>query len=158
MWKQGSEGAAFANGECTDVISGSTGCNSIKFIQSWCADHIKDEVELMTIIPARKEWSPCEELSENTANSPNVDSLQRQTTSISSFQLRQGTVKQTFVYILNDNMISGARYHLVATYSVISPASLPFGEAFFTLLASPKSQTLRSQLALSKRLAGLRSR
>jgi hypothetical protein len=62
------------------------------------------------------------------------------------------------VYILNDSMISGARYHRVATYSVIKPASLPPVGLVLTLLARPKSQTFRSQLALRRRLAGLRSR
>jgi len=64
----------------------------------------------------------------------------------------------TLVYILKESMISGARYQRVATYSVISPTSLPPGALVFTLRARPKSQTLRSQLAFNKRLAGLRSR
>lgn len=55
-------------------------------------------------------------------------------------------------------MISGARYHLVATYSVMKPVSPPFGSAVVTLLASPKSHTLRSQFAFSNRFEGFRSR
>jgi hypothetical protein len=77
--------------------------------------------------------------------------------------MKYGTVsehhgKLTFVYILKESIISGARYHRVATYSVISPASLVPGVVALTLLARPKSQTLRSQLALSNRFAGFRSR
>ena len=64
----------------------------------------------------------------------------------------------TLVYILNDSMISGARYHRVATYSVMKPASLPSGFVERVLRASPKSATLRSQFAFSSRLAGFRSR
>lgn len=66
--------------------------------------------------------------------------------------------KRTFVYILKESMISGARYHRVATYSVMSPASLPPGLVERVLRARPKSQTLRSQLAFRRRFAGLRSR
>ena len=69
-----------------------------------------------------------------------------------------GPGARTFVYILNDSIISGARYHLVATYSVIIPTSFPPSEpAAFTLLARPKSHTFRSQLAFTRRLAGFRS-
>src|SRR3954471_410940 len=59
------------------------------------------------------------------------------------------------VYSLKVSIISGARYHLVATYSVMKPelSSLEAAER-----ARPKSQTLRSQLALRSRLDGLRSR
>jgi hypothetical protein len=64
----------------------------------------------------------------------------------------------TLVYILNESMISGARYHRVATYSVINPASFPCAVEVLTLRAKPKSHTLRSQFALSKRFAGFRSR
>lgn len=62
------------------------------------------------------------------------------------------------MYILNDSMISGARYHRVATYSVMKPASLPSGFVERVLRASPKSATLRSQLAFRSRFAGFRSR
>jgi hypothetical protein len=56
-------------------------------------------------------------------------------------------------------MISGALYHLVATYSVMNPvAEFSTGSAVATERARPKSQTLRSQLALRRRLEGLRSR
>ena len=56
------------------------------------------------------------------------------------------------------NMISGALYHLVATYSVMNPVSPPFGSAVVTDRASPKSHTFKSQFALRSRLEGLRSR
>lgn len=71
---------------------------------------------------------------------------------------RRVNITLTFVYCLNVNMISGALYHLVATYSVIKPVSVPEGSAVLTERASPKSQTLRSQFALRRRLDGLRSR
>lgn len=62
----------------------------------------------------------------------------------------------TCVYMRKESMTSGARYHLVATYSVMKPCSL--GWAVTDDLAKPKSQTLRSQLAFSSRLEGFRSR
>jgi hypothetical protein len=53
-------------------------------------------------------------------------------------------------------MISGARYHRVATYSVIYPA---FSSGSIEKpRARPKSQILSSQSALTSRLPGLRSR
>ncbi|KAH3668815.1 hypothetical protein OGAPHI_002570 [Ogataea philodendri] len=58
------------------------------------------------------------------------------------------------VYSWNVSMISGARYHLVATYSVMNP-KLSSWEA--TERASPKSQILRSQLEFSSKFEGLRS-
>lgn len=62
-------------------------------------------------------------------------------------------------YCLKVSMISGARYQRVATYSVISPVSEPeVTSAVRTERASPKSHTLRSQLALSRRLDGFKSR
>lgn len=62
----------------------------------------------------------------------------------------------TWVYMRNESMTSGARYHLVATYSVMKPCS--FGWAVTDDLARPKSQTLRSQLAFKSRFDGFRSR
>src|SRR5271156_5363398 len=59
------------------------------------------------------------------------------------------------VYSLNVSMISGARYHRVATYSVMKP-ELSSWEA--AERARPKSQTFKSQLAFKRRLDGLRSR
>src|SRR5450432_1102528 len=60
-----------------------------------------------------------------------------------------------FVYSLKVNIISGALYQRVATYSVMKP-ELSSWEA--AERARPKSQTLRSQLALRSKLDGLRSR
>lgn len=54
------------------------------------------------------------------------------------------------VYSAHDRSSSGALYHLVTTYSVMYSFSL-------LVLASPKSQILRSQLAFSRMLLGLRS-
>lgn len=57
-------------------------------------------------------------------------------------------------------MISGARYHLVATYSVMKPWLAIWASAGSVSKprASPKSQILSSQSALTSRLPGLRSR
>mmetsp|Transcript_11809 Transcript_11809/g.41039 ORF Transcript_11809/g.41039 Transcript_11809/m.41039 type:complete len:223 (+) Transcript_11809:537-1205(+) len=55
------------------------------------------------------------------------------------------------VYSVQLSSSSGARYHLVTTYSVMYSFSL-------LVLASPKSHIFRSQLAFSRRLLGLRSR
>ena len=60
-----------------------------------------------------------------------------------------------FVYSFQESIISGARYQRVATYSVMKPAWFSSGCA---TRASPKSHTFRSQLPLSSRLDGLRSR
>lgn len=59
------------------------------------------------------------------------------------------------VYSLNVSMISGARYHRVATYSVMKPelSSVEAAER-----ARPKSQTFRSQFAFRRRFDGFRSR
>ena len=54
------------------------------------------------------------------------------------------------VYSAHDSKSSGARYHLVTTYSVM----YSFSEL---VLASPKSQIFRSQFAFRSRLLGLRS-
>lgn len=61
-------------------------------------------------------------------------------------------------------MISGARYHRVATYSVIKPwfaaflaVPWPFPAGLYPR-ASPKSQILSSQSAFTSKLPGLRSR
>ena len=51
------------------------------------------------------------------------------------------TIWLTLVYCLNVNMISGALYHLVATYSVMKPVSVPLGSAVLTDRARPKSHT-----------------
>ena len=59
------------------------------------------------------------------------------------------------VYPLEFSMISGARYHLVATYSVRKPVWSCSGSA---TRARPKSQILRSQVVFSSRFEGLRSR
>lgn len=53
------------------------------------------------------------------------------------------------------SMTSGALYHLVATYSVSVPVWSNSGSA---MRERPKSQILRSQLELSRRLEGFRSR
>lgn len=107
------------------------------------------------VVAAGEKWAPSEKFSKNTANCPDVDGLVYK---VEYDSWRKGHKKLAFVYILNDSMISGARYHRVATYSVMSPVSLPSADCCFTLLARPKSQTLRSQLALSRRLAGFKSR
>lgn len=57
---------------------------------------------------------------------------------------------------LNASMISGARYHLVATYSV-KWVAVSFGLDSKPLL-SPKSQIFSSQSALTSKLPGFRSR
>lgn len=66
-----------------------------------------------------------------------------------------------FEYSWNESITSGARYHLVATYSVMNPFP-PFGPLSgggrAALRARPKSQILRSQLALRSRLEGFKSR
>ena len=60
------------------------------------------------------------------------------------------------VYSLKVSMISGALYHLVATYSVMNPTASCSPEK--ALRARPKSQILRSQLAFRSKLDGFKSR
>lgn len=61
----------------------------------------------------------------------------------------------------SQSITSGALYHLVATYSVINPfppLGPTSGGGAAADRARPKSQIFRSQLALSRRFDGLRSR
>ncbi|KAH3680379.1 hypothetical protein WICPIJ_008295 [Wickerhamomyces pijperi] len=58
------------------------------------------------------------------------------------------------VYSWNVSMISGARYHLVATYSVMKPKLFSV-EAMD--LARPKSHTFKSQLEFKSKLEGFKS-
>lgn len=83
----------------------------------------------------------------------NIDQLQSVISMSGRARGRSDSVSRSYV-----NMISGARYHLVATYSVMKPVSPPFGCAVCVDLANPKSHTLRSQLALSSKFDGFRSR
>lgn len=120
-------------------------------------NNIKNQIKLMPVVSSGEQRFATKQFRKDASNSPDINRL-------STSRLGQGrcTVRQrdshTLVYILKDNMISGARYHRVATYSVMSPTSFPPGLAERVLRASPKSQTLRSQFAFSRRLAGFKSR
>lgn len=59
-------------------------------------------------------------------------------------------------YLVEPNNISGARYHLVATYSV-KTGSTPFSLGQLMERASPKSATFMWHSELRRRLLGLRS-
>jgi hypothetical protein len=59
-----------------------------------------------------------------------------------------------FVYSAKLSIISGALYHLVATYSVWKPAATLSG-SLLKPRARPKSQIFNSQSALTSRLPGL---
>ena len=144
--------------------------NKERFVNKELTDDVKNKIKLMAIITAWEQWTTGQEFSKDTADSPDIDSLlQKATTpkkkkmdqdhnvSIFSSLLNLNTAL-TLVYILKDNMISGARYHRVATYSVIKPASLPPGFVERVLRARPKSHTFKSQLAFRSRFAGFRSR
>lgn len=109
----------------------------------------------MVIIASWEKRFPREHLSKNAAHRPHINGLMKLAVNQG---LGEGGVVHTFVYCLKVNIISGALYHLVATYSVMKPVSVPEGSAVLTERAKPKSQTLRSQLALSRRLEGFRSR
>ena len=74
--------------------------------------------------------------------------------SISARMQPTDQTSMALVYSLKVNMISGARYQRVATYSVMKPELSSWLAAE---RARPKSQTLRSQLALSSRLDGFKS-
>ena len=109
----------------------------------------------MVVISTWEERFSRKHFGEDTTNGPNVDCLKGRIIGVKS---NYGKKNATLVYCLKVNMISGALYHLVATYSVIKPVSVPDGSAVLTERAKPKSQTLRSQLALSNKFEGLRSR
>ena len=59
-------------------------------------------------------------------------------------------------YLVEPNKISGARYHLVATYSVRT--GYPCSLVQFKDLARPKSATFAWHSVFNKILLGLRSR
>lgn len=74
----------------------------------------------MSIIPAGEQGSAREHLREDASHRPDVDSLKcRQKKMSHRIQQTKYNKTHTFVYILNESMISGARYHLVATYSYL---------------------------------------
>ena len=76
----------------------------------------------MMIVAARKERFTGKHLAKDTPDRPYIDSL--------------GILL---------SIISGARYHRVATYSDMKPVSIPDGSAVFTDRARPKPQTFKSQ-------------
>lgn len=112
-------------------------------------DDVENELELVAVVFAGEEGPVGQEPGEDVPHDPDVGGLREG----SGEGRKEGLRGLTLVYILNDSMISGARYHRVATYSDIRPTSLPPGRLVLTLLARPKSHALRSQLAL-RRLAG----
>ncbi len=66
-------------------------------------------------------------------------------------------ISTAFEYLVEPSSISGALYHLVATYSV-NTGSTPFYLVQLIERASPKSATFMWHSELSSRLLGLRSR
>jgi hypothetical protein len=58
-------------------------------------------------------------------------------------------------YLVDPSKISGALYHLVATYSVRTCSAISLGQLID--LASPKSATLEWHYEFSRRLLGFRS-
>ena len=66
-------------------------------------------------------------------------------------------MKGSRMHHLNESMISGALYHLVATYSVRLPPMCSSGTASKPRL-KPKSQIFNSQSEFTNRLPGFRSR
>ena len=62
-----------------------------------------------------------------------------------------------FVYLVEPSNISGALYHLVATYSVIKGLT-PSSSLYATDRASPKSATLTRHSEFSKTFEGFKSR
>ena len=110
------------------------------------------------VVTTWEKWLARKHLGEDTAYGPYIDGLDDDRMVRTKNMVLWRTRGPTFVYCLNVSMISGARYQRVATYSVMNPVSVPEGSAVLTDRAKPKSQTLRSQFALSSRLDGLRSR
>lgn len=134
-----------------DVLASTAGLDAVVVFHGWRAEDVEDEGELVVILVL---------VSRSGQSFPTEDSqsLPGNSGLPLSISARMHPTLQTsiaLVYSLKVNMISGARYHLVATYSVMKP-ELSSVEA--ADLARPKSQTFKSQLALSKRLEGLRSR
>ena len=83
------------------------------------AEHPHDVVELVQVMLTRKDRAVGEHLSKDAAHGPHVDrlvvTLQENVRSISN------TIYLLFQHTLEFTMISGALYHLVATYSVRKP-------------------------------------
>lgn len=67
-------------------------------------------------------------------------------------------ISTAFVYLLEPSRISGARYHLVATYSVMIGSVTEDWLTVAMERASPKSANLARQSESRRILEGLRSR
>lgn len=180
------EGASLLEGQCSEVIARSVGGDlvaartmkghlsaehtidaqvfeagrtAVRRYQSQLRDtktgdaqHIEDERKLMVVVPTGEERLARQHLGEDTADRPDVNRF--------LFDRRRDhrlekSGRRT-VYSLKVSMISGARYHLVATYSVMKPVASTSPST--AERARPKSQILRSQLALRRRLLGFKSR
>lgn len=75
MREECGEGASFADREGTYIVTRSAGCDRVEFIQSWSANHVEDEVKLMTVISTREERPSCKELGKDATNGPYIDGL-----------------------------------------------------------------------------------
>lgn len=155
IWEYRLEGFLLPEWQSANVIAGTTCGYGVKLIQGWCSKHIEDQSKLMVIIASREERLSRQHLREDAPDRPDINGLIGRTV---NKIVVGGARRRTLVYCLNVSIISGARYHRVATYSVMNPVSVPDGSAVFTDRANPKSQTLRSQLAFNRRFDGLRSR
>lgn len=79
-------------------------------------NHVEDEIKLVAVVAAREQGLAHQHLGKDATNSPDINSLGISSASRTHPQ-GGGERECTFVYILKESMISGARYHRVATYS-----------------------------------------
>jgi hypothetical protein len=69
---------------------------------------LKSKVDIL-VLPGEQRL-PVQHLGEDASNGPDVDRL-----CLLAFRTSRQELRRTFVYIRNDSITSGARYHLVAT-------------------------------------------
>lgn len=133
--------------------------NRLQILFGWWAEDAKDVAELVQVVLSRENRSVAEHLSEDTADRPDINwfgvtleikCFKWLTLEITCFNwetynnILQPThhLKETLfcsysALTLEFSMISGARYHRVATYSVKNPVWSCSGSA---TRAKPKSQ------------------
>ena len=77
VWEELWEGSLFAEGEGTDVVAWTTGCDGIELIERWRAEDVKNECKLMVVVTTREERFAREHFGKDTPYRPDVDCLLR---------------------------------------------------------------------------------
>lgn len=116
--------------------------------------HVEDEIELVSVVATREEGPASEELGQDAADRPDVNGFSIHLEGKHDFRSAIPSRRDVFLSKDVEHMLMCSQQE---ESTVIRPVS-PAGRPLFTLLARPKSHTLRSQFELSRTLAGLRSR